>query len=332
MRKKLDMRIKSLCTAINQFITRYVSLQAASTSKELRNVEKVLGAKVFGSSLSKDYSSDLVSMIYSSWKIQNEPAENCDFINLDVLKRACQKDLLNIESDNVFNVPSQKQSRCLLLSSSLHRFPWESIFDMPFTRILLVVKLSNSEPSPTPSDQIGYVINPSGDLMETERRFAPKVLSSTDFAGIIGKAPTSDEFISLLTSSRLFLYFGHGAGDTYVNASKIAKLDKIAPSLLIGCSSGKFQLQGEADPEGIPISYSKASADYIVANLWDVTDKDIDAFAMNLIDHLLDCGSDANVPLSVHLSRKVCNLKYINGAAPVIYKPFICTALGAKIS
>ena len=39
-----------------------------------------------------------------------------------------------------------------------------------------------------------------------------------------------------------------------------------------------------------------------------------------------DAENDVNVPLYVHMSRKECNLKYINGAAPVIYKPFVYRA------
>lgn len=69
----------------------------------------------------------------------------------------------------------------------------------------------------------------------------------------------------------------------------------------------------------------------LVVNLWDVTDKDIDKFAQAVFNKL---GLDSNrvkrsreersidsisVVEAVATSRDVCKLKYLTGAAPVVY-------------
>lgn len=74
----------------------------------------------------------------------------------------------------------------------------------------------------------------------------------------------------------------------------------------------------------------------LVANLWDVTDKDIDKFAFSVFRRTgiaapetgstssSSSSSPSNAPslsltAAVAQSRTVCNLKYLNGAAPVVY-------------
>lgn len=68
----------------------------------------------------------------------------------------------------------------------------------------------------------------------------------------------------------------------------------------------------------------------LVANLWDVTDRDIDKFSDSVFAKLQlngdrvaawqagDIGK-TSVVAAVAQSRDVCKLKYLTGAAPVIY-------------
>ena len=48
----------------------------------------------------------------------------------------------------------------------------------------------------------------------------------------------------------------------------------------MGCSSGRMIECGEFEPYGVPWNYVHAHAPAVVGTLWDVTDKDIDRFAM----------------------------------------------------
>lgn len=57
----------------------------------------------------------------------------------------------------------------------------------------------------------------------------------------------------------------------------------------------------------------------IVANLWSVTDKDIDAFLRRLLDNWLPHARAGDVTRFMGDSRAVCRLPYLVGAAPVVY-------------
>lgn len=57
-----------------------------------------------------------------------------------------------------------------------------------------------------------------------------------------------------------------------------------------------------------------------VANLWDVSDRDIDRFATHLIKSFAENSDGTSLPLSAYMAsaRESCKLKWIIGAAPVV--------------
>ena len=57
----------------------------------------------------------------------------------------------------------------------------------------------------------------------------------------------------------------------------------------------------------------------MVANLWDVTDKDIDLFLEELLHAWLKSANKKDLASCVAVSRDVCKLPYLIGAAPVVY-------------
>ena len=67
----------------------------------------------------------------------------------------------------------------------------------------------------------------------------------------------------------------------------------------------------------------------LIANIWDVTDRDIDKFAQSVFDKMrmtrddVDRWNDGSGGVSavaaVAHSRDSCKLKYLTGAAPVVY-------------
>lgn len=74
------------------------------------------------------------------------------------------------------------------------------------------------------------------------------------------------------------------SGSQYIAGHRIENLSSCAASLLMGCSSGSLSLGGHYAPIGTPLSYLLAGSPVIVANLWDVTDKDIDRFGKAMLD------------------------------------------------
>lgn len=92
--------------------------------------------------------------------------------------------------------------------------------------------------------------------------------------------------------------------------------------ILMGCSSGALVSQENMGLDGIVFSYLLAGAPSLVANLWDVTDKDIDRFSLALVGAWFkhaDLQVHSTLSSSVSLARTECQLRFLTGAAPVVY-------------
>jgi len=87
----------------------------------------------------------------------------------------------------------------------------------------------------------------------------------------------------------------------------------------MGCSSGLLKDNGEFEPNGIVMQYLTAGCPAVIANLWDVTDKDINTLAKALLQSWGENCSSRSLSSELVRAREVCYLKYINGAAPVYY-------------
>ena len=113
----------------------------------------------------------------------------------------------------------------------------------------------------------------------------------------------------------------------------------------MGCSSGRLSLRGDYEPVGAVLSYLMAASPAAVANLWDVTDGDIDRFSKTVLQRWLqprredDTESEDEmggwsisgratfelppreecVGGAVADGRAACILPFLIGAAPVCY-------------
>ena len=111
-------------------------------------------------------------------------------------------------------------------------------------------------------------------------------------------------------------------------------MTRCASALLMGCSSGRLLRKGEYEPAGALLAYLAAGCPAAIANLWDVTDRDIDRFAQKVLQTWLERGGPAGAgegagecgvggpvffgdPISA--ARKTCKLGHMIGAAPVCY-------------
>ncbi|ODO11404.1 hypothetical protein I350_00183 [Cryptococcus amylolentus CBS 6273] len=184
-----------------------------------------------------------------------------------------------------------------------------------------------------------YILNPSGDLARTESHFKPwidEMVKTAGWKGIVGRAPTELEMKAALRDYDLVLYFGHGGAEQYISSHKIRCLPQCATTMLWGCSSGHLKDQGDFDRTGTAWHYMVAGCPSLVGNLWDVTDRDIDRLSEHVLKQGLHLDSahqphsknrlNTLLPLSelstvqaVNRARDECKLKYLNGAAPVVY-------------
>jgi separase len=115
----------------------------------------------------------------------------------------------------------------------------------------------------------------------------------THTQGCAGSRPSPRQLAEALQHRDLYLYFGHGGGEQYVPLAALKRLARCAGALLMGCSSGRLRQAGLYEPSGPILGYLMAGCPTAVANLWDVTDRDIDRFAEQVLDcwggHA-DCG------------------------------------------
>lgn len=214
----------------------------------------------------------------------------------------------------------KKVHTVLILDKLIQRLPWEnlpilkekSISRMP--SIMFLYSHLNSCKTEIDLSSTYYVLNPSGDLTNTQKTFEGYFKEK----GWKGSSTviSSNEYKSSLESYDLFVYMGHGGGEKYCKGNEIAKLKECAVTLLMGCSSGVLYENGEYDPDGIVLNYILGKCPCVVANLWDVTDGDCDRFSMELLEN---CHSKIPLIESVIKSREKCKLKYLIGCAPVCY-------------
>ncbi|KAG6557376.1 hypothetical protein Mapa_001306 [Marchantia paleacea] len=128
-----------------------------------------------------------------------------------------------------------------------------------------------------------YILNPSGDLKSTQSSFEDWFMHQRGWKGKAGTPPSADEFKRGLQDFDLFVYLGHGTGDQFFPERFVRQLDQCAATLLMGCSSGKLSPRGQYEPFGTVQSYLMAGCPSVIANLWDVTDGDIDRFSKCLL-------------------------------------------------
>ncbi|CCH60037.1 hypothetical protein TBLA_0C02250 [Henningerozyma blattae CBS 6284] len=233
----------------------------------------------------------------------------------------------------------------LIVSSACHSIPWENIpilknkpiSRIPSYQVLFDTLHLNSENIFTEislDSNISIILNPHGDLMGTESRFIDDFNEIVEHRSssyvLVRRKPDEAQFIRMISNSNLFLYIGHGGGEQFVHAKEIKKLNSVAPSLLLGCSSASMKYYGKLEPTGIIYSYLLGGSPMVIGNLWDVTDKDIDRFSKDLFERIglfpsnnKSTGPSENVcyPISEAItnSRRECHLRYLNGCAPIIY-------------
>ncbi|KAJ7087888.1 peptidase family C50-domain-containing protein [Mycena epipterygia] len=239
----------------------------------------------------------------------------------------------------------------LILDKNVQGLPWESIpilrgksvsripsIDFLLDRVQLAGWLAHGAGSSVVVDRAamdphkGYcVLNPSGDLVRTEGRFKgwAEDMEKVGWQCVVGHAPSEQQFLDALRKKDLVVYFGHGGAEQYLRSHKIRNLPRCAATMLWGCSSGSLREMGDFDRVGTPYNYMLAGCPTLVANIWDVTDRDIDIFSQSVFDKLrLNADGvrswDANsgkmsLIAAVAQSRASCKLKYLTGAAPVVY-------------
>ncbi|RKO91964.1 peptidase family C50-domain-containing protein [Blyttiomyces helicus] len=240
-------------------------------------------------------------------------------------------------------LPTTPMHIVLIPDKHLQALPWESIPILrgrPVSRLPSLcflrdrLLLAGGRERTVDPANVGYVLNPGQDLGNTEKEFED-VVARQGWTGITARAPSESEFSDALTNKDIFLYFGHGGGEQFIRGHRVRQLERCAVTLLMGCSSGTLRPSGEFDPYGTALNYIMAGCPALVANLWDVTDRDIDRFSHRLFrlwglcppedgescapQTGCDDGAGPSLVQAVAEAREACTLKFLIGAAPVVY-------------
>lgn len=267
--------------------------------------------------------------------------QNYTCVNETLLNKA----VLQLKN-GILNIVSRKKESSnghvvLIPGNGCSNIPWESIPSLrrkSVTRMPTLQQLKNHLitykdfiDNGISSNKGYYVINPGGDLQRTEDNLAPRFEHLDGWDGVVGAPPNEPQLMHAFDTTGLYIYAGHGGGEQFIKSKAIKARSYIPPTLLLGCSSGALKGEGFVYPYGTAYNYIMGGCPMLLVNLWDVTDKDIDTFTVETLTRWgffvdyesldpfdLDATNET-LPESVARSRDVCKLKYLNGAAPVIY-------------
>ncbi|KAM0746055.1 hypothetical protein T439DRAFT_384325 [Meredithblackwellia eburnea MCA 4105] len=297
---------------------------------------------------------DLFYFVMESLQFTGIPvaSDEIDFDQVCVDLRTALEELHSAKDNSI---STNNDHTFLLLDKSLQNFPWESLPCLRGRSVSRLPALSFlrdrldlvavSQPHALPpvstpvfivnSNSTSFLLNPGGDLKNTQATFEPwlrEKKKSAGWTGLVGRGPSDEEVKAALSSKELFLFFGHGGAEQYVRSQTIRNLARCAVTMLWGCSSGLLKDQGDYDPVGTPYHYMIARCPALVANLWDVTDKDIDKLSQSVFEKIGIARSESlnqdkggvaqptvNLTQAVATSRDTCNLRFLNGAATVVY-------------
>ncbi|XP_018528986.1 LOW QUALITY PROTEIN: separin [Lates calcarifer] len=220
-----------------------------------------------------------------------------------------------------------------ILDKYLQKLPWESISilksrsvsRMPSLHSLIGLSVQKEMDSHSilkqgvDSKKVFYVLDPDANLGNSQERFKEWFSSKLDWEGVCGVAPDTGELEEAVATKDLYIYVGHGAGARFLDSQAVLKRQMRAASLLFGCSSAALAVRGDQEGQGIILSYLIAGCPFVLGNLWDVTDRDIDRFTKALLESWLSAGPGAPLLDYMGPSRQATHLKHLIGAAPVVY-------------
>ena len=287
-----------------------------------------------------------------------------DEIDFDMFLVDIQAAIRRYRNRHGLEMAGETNHTILILDKQLQAFPWESLPCLrgkSVSRLQSLLDLTSRIPIATNDSDVpqaltisavsgSYVLNPSTDLIATQKNFGEIFATHIpSFEGIVGRAPTEAEMVTAIDDKDIFLYFGHGSGAQYIRSRKIRCMQNSAVTFLMGCSSSKMIECGQFENYGVPLDYLHSGTPAVVGTLWDVTDKDIDRFAMKSFENWglirkeeVFSGATAsktpkklrarikkmeNKPAfhartltqAVAEARESCMLRYLNGAAPVVH-------------
>ncbi|XP_051804162.1 separin [Acanthochromis polyacanthus] len=331
-RKSLDCRVGKLLKDLDGVLGCWNSLLLPLTldselSKQSQQLCKALSAR--GVTISEE----MLKVVLSASPVLSE--EDLKSFALGVSPQwntECDQ-LLHGAVSQLAERDEPKGHTVLILDKYLQKLPWESISllkscsvsRMPSLHSLLGLSLQKEIGSQSilrlgvDTKKVFYVLDPDANLKNTQEQFKDWFASKPGWQGVCGVAPDSSQLVEAVATKDLYIYSGHGGGGRFLDSQAVLKRQMRAASLLIGCSSAALAVRGDQEGQGIILDYLIAGCPFILGNLWNVTDRDIDRFVTALLKSWFSAGSGASLLDYMGPARQVPLLRHIIGAAPVVY-------------
>eukprot|EP01024_Parvocaulis_polyphysoides_P046384 TRINITY_DN43643_c0_g1_i1.p1 TRINITY_DN43643_c0_g1~~TRINITY_DN43643_c0_g1_i1.p1 ORF type:complete len:261 (-),score=24.84 TRINITY_DN43643_c0_g1_i1:296-1012(-) len=190
--------------------------------------------------------------------------------------------------------------------------------------VLYQLRASGNQREAVDIDSTYYLVNPEGDLVSAQKMFLQHFENNKTWDGDVGApCPPAEYLLQQLKTHQLFLYIGHGSGRKYMSMNRVSQLRQGPHCLLMGCGSVGLCEQGDYHPTAAIFAYISAGCPFVIGNLWDVSDNDINRYSIELLRSWtnkkgdgLHCFSD--VADEVAKSRQVCKLQYLTAGAVVV--------------
>lgn len=211
-------------------------------------------------------------------------------------------------------------------------------------------------------DKVLYILDPKQNLPVLVEEMRPVVEANPKWVGTISAPPPpAHELRDQAARADIFMYCGHGSGETYLPSNEIAALpDATAPvAMLMGCSSSKLFDNGDFEPTGAPTHWLCAGSPAVIGFLWEATDKNADTLTQALLsfwtgiapmdrhktpqmkqeegtDGVESANSETqttSLPEALARARQRCSFEYLIGAAAVYYGvPVYCKKLSSDVA
>lgn len=162
-----------------------------------------------------------------------------------------------------------------------------------------------------------YHLDPKNNLPKTNERITQyfcKTALTLNVKNTTGRELSGSECEEAIGCD-IFMYFGHGTGINQHN--NIQNNKKKKNMFLFGCSSSRLLCVPNFKRHSFLMEYLN-SVNVFIGCLWDVTDHDLDKFAMELMDILI-VKRNLQIVEVVRMARKSMKLRYMNGAAVVVW-------------
>lgn len=165
----------------------------------------------------------------------------------------------------------------------------------------------------------GYIIDPLGDLSSTRAGMVSLVqdLPGT-WSGCAGLLSGSRRPLDILRacSNGVFLFSGHGSGESVLPLNLVQQLSTLPECVLMGCSSLSLIPVGQHLSMGPSLYYARSPL--LIGCLWDTYSSELDKLTMKFLTTWMTSTPKTSVCEALRIAIAACRLNFLVGMSVTI--------------